>query len=832
LGGLIRGVWPLIRRAFFVYLIVSASRKRYNPNPKTVTFKYLFKLRNVMKSNYLVLGSCVCLLLISCIAAVSAGSDIQIEGAYRELWNQSESASINYVDVVDDLNGDANPDLLVFLSERNDLDIATVIAKAGKTGTILWEENVTGDDVEIDAFPVDDLNDDGLSDVIVVMKEGREEGDTYRTNVTIIAKVGKNGTHLWEEQENLMGNGALWVNPVDDIDDDGKPEIIVSMTVQNSTTNLWNGSVIMKSGGDNGTHLWNESVTGTWDYFNIHANPVDDVDGDGKPDIIVEIEALNCSGPTCIVNNTVIMKSGINGTHLWEENNTGEFAEMWAYAVDDVDGDGKPEIVVYTSEIDVGTNTSTRNVSIIVKEGKTGNHLWQENFTGYDLAPDNYLDWYIIPMADLNGDGLRDLIVGVGGRIAQEGDDEDGDDGPPPSIWNGTVIAKVGKNGTHLWQENHTVIDGGDTEMTLYGLKVGDLNGNGVPDVIVVIVTDWYNATVIAKEGKTGAHLWQENITAENELKLQRVQVTPTDDLNCDGLPDVLVLVRSALSVPPYPAMDFVIAKVGKNGTHLWEESLSGNRVGIVHVYPVGDFSCDGKTDVVVYTEDWAGAIKKNAMIIKEGKTGEHLVTLNSSTRLDIAGEYYPELYEDEDEDEDYRYDLNGDGMSDLLIYNENYMSVIYKPLRGDSADTNGRKKDLFFTDEDVYAIGSGFEPSDWINISVVPDRDWKDGDPIPADVSSDGVNTVQADANGSVFALVWPQPLTVGEYDIVFDANQNGTYDFGTDAVDGASPGIVVQERPAAVAAPVLTTLGLGLLTVFMVLVAILGLKRRPENK
>jgi len=786
-----------------------------------------------MKGNYLVMGLCVGLLLILCIAAVSAGLDIQIEGAYRELWNQSENATINRVEVVDDLNGDANPDLLVFLSENEYglPEIETVIAKAGKNGTILWEENVTGDDVEIDAFPVDDLNGDGVSDVIVVMVEKREEPGyiVTNTNVTIVAKVGKNGTHLWEEKENLTGDGEVRVIPVDDVDGDGKPDLIVSMKVHNSTTDLWNGSVIMKSGGKNGTHIWNESVNGTWDEFYIHASPVDDVDGDGKPDIIVEIESQDCDEyyTTCIVNNTVIMKSGINGTHLWEENNTGESAVMHARTIDDVDGDGKPEIVVVTSEIDV--NTSARNWSMIVKVGKNGTHLWQENLTGYDPSTYAFVDWYIIPMADLNGDGLRDLIVGVGGEIAQEEDD----DGPPPRIWNGTVIAKEGKTGNHLWQENHTVTEGDGEEMTLYGRNVGDLNGNGVPDVIVVIQTDRYNATVIAKEGKNGTHLWQENITTENELKLQRVQVTPTDDLNCDGLPDVLVLVRSTLYSFPYPAMDFVIAKVGKNGTHLWEESLSGNKVGIVRVYPVGDFSCDGKTDVVVYTEDWAGAIKKNAMIVKEGKTGRHLVTLNSSTDLMLAWEYYPELYEDEDDFEDFTYDLNCDGISDLLIFNMNNMSVISKRC-GDSSDANGRNKDLFFTDEDVYAIGSGFEPLDLINIFVVPDRDWGDGNPIPTDVSSDGVNTVQADANGSVFALVWPQPLTVGAYDIVFDADQNGFYNESTDVVDSASPGIVVQERPAAVtkAVPVLTTLGLGLLMVFMVLVAVLGLKRRPEKK
>ena len=778
-----------------------------------------------MKINYLVTGLCVGLLLVTCIAAVSAGSDIQIEGIYRELWNQSES-EIQRVEVVDDLNGDANPDLLVFLEEENDHEIETVIAKAGKNGTILWEENVTGDDVDIDAFPVDDLNGDGVSDVIVVMVVKKSPENWWdpitETNVTIVAKVGKNGTHLWEEKENLTGDGEVWVMSVDDVDGDGKPDLIVSMTAHNSTSDLWNGSVIMKSGGKNGTHIWNESVNGTWDHFYLDAVPVDDVDGDGKPDIIVEIEALDEA--TSIVNTTVIMKSGINGTHLWEENITGESAYMGARSIDDVDGDGKPEIVVTTEIIDV--NTSTRNLSIIVKGGKIGNHLWQENFTGYDPDPYEYLDWNLIPMADLNGDGLRDLIVGVGGEIALDWDDENGDDGPPPPIWNGTIIAKEGKTGNHLWQENHTYTSG---EIDMEVITVGDLNGNGIPDVIVVIETDRYNATVIAKEGKNGTHLWQENITTDSEL--WGVRITPTDDLNCDGLPDVLV--DTSVNTYPDPGTEFVIAKVGKNGTHLWEESISGVRVSIDRVYPVGDFSCDGKTDVVVYTRDWAGDIDENVMIVKEGKTGRHLVTLNSSSGLDIAAEYNPELYEDENEVEDYRYDLNCDGISDLLVYSESYMSVISKRCC-DSSDADGRNKNIFFTDEDVYAIGSGFAPLDWINISVVPDRDWTDGDPIPADVSSDGVNTMQADANGSVFALLWPQPLTVGAYDIVFDADQNGVYNAGIDAVDSASPGFVVQERPTAVtkAVPVLTTLGLGLLMVFMVLVAVPGLKRRPEKK
>ena len=48
--------------------------------------------------------------------------------------------------------------------------------------------------------------------------------------------------------------------------------------------------------------------------------------------------------------------------------------------------------------------------------------------------------------------------------------------------------------------------------------------------------------------------------------------------------------------------------------------------------------------------------------------------------------------------------------------------------------------------------------------------------------------------AGDIVPADVWPPPLTPGEYDIVFDANQNGIYDVGIDAVDNPHrPGFVV---------------------------------------
>jgi hypothetical protein len=119
-------------------------------------------------------------------------------------------------------------------------------------------------------------------------------------------------------------------------------------------------------------------------------------------------------------------------------------------------------------------------------------------------------------------------------------------------------------------------------------------------------------------------------------------------------------------------------------------------------------------------------------------------------------------------------------------------------PPIGVVVDELGNRKEEFSVTDDVYAFGVGFEPNSQVDVYIVKDAKWNDGDPIPPDVSGDGMNTVPVDAAGHLGpVLVWPAPLTPGEYDMVFDANQNGTFDFWFDAVDDPNhPGFIVLAR------------------------------------
>ncbi|MEE9459514.1 MAG: hypothetical protein V3V84_07125, partial [Candidatus Bathyarchaeia archaeon] len=150
----------------------------------------------------------------------------------------------------------------------------------------------------------------------------------------------------------------------------------------------------------------------------------------------------------------------------------------------------------------------------------------------------------------------------------------------------------------------------------------------------------------------------------------------------------------------------------------------------------------------------------------------------------------------------------------------------------GEATDSAGVSQSVFAAGGDIYATGSGFPPNTFITLYVVPAQTWTDGMPIPPDISSDGVNTVQTDAQGNLGpTLVWPN-APVGQYDLVFD-NSNGQYDEGTDIIVGLTQigftigggsiigGVNIPTNKVAIIAPYLLTV-LGLLSLAVIAISI----------
>jgi hypothetical protein len=111
------------------------------------------------------------------------------------------------------------------------------------------------------------------------------------------------------------------------------------------------------------------------------------------------------------------------------------------------------------------------------------------------------------------------------------------------------------------------------------------------------------------------------------------------------------------------------------------------------------------------------------------------------------------------------------------------------------ATETGQTSKDKYYTHEDVYISSSGFPPDSDVDVYVVSDYHWYEGDLIPPDSGAIfAQKTFTTDGEGEIGGLIWEAPLERGEYDLVFDADRNGIYNEIPDLIDDPNhPGFVV---------------------------------------
>ena len=188
---------------------------------------------------------------------------------------------------------------------------------------------------------------------------------------------------LWQEPlEADETSGAAGAYPVPDMDGDGKPDVLVRTTKYYSSTNIRTAKVTAKKGTD-GTHLWEESVSATGEYScDILSFQAGDLDGDGLGDVI--LLQYERDAATFVTTWKVTAKKGKDGTHLWEESISGIASYMGAGPATDLDGDGLDDVTIWHWKTDIPAGTTTAKV--IAKRGKDGTHLWEESISGIQCA--------------------------------------------------------------------------------------------------------------------------------------------------------------------------------------------------------------------------------------------------------------------------------------------------------------------------------------------------------------------------------------------------------------------------------------------------------------
>ncbi|MBK9387579.1 MAG: FG-GAP repeat protein [Planctomycetes bacterium] len=340
------------------------------------------------------------------------------------------------------------------------------------------------------------------------------------------------------------------------------------------------------------------------DDFGTSVAPVGDVNGDGRLDFLV-------GAPREFGAGTARLLSGIGGAEL--QRFTGSnIDDRFGHAVagaGDVDGDGVPDIVVGAPDADSG---GTESGLIRVFSGRS----YAEIRTIDGQTPNDFFGRAVDGGHDANGDGFDDLLVGAPGEFGT-----------------GTAYAISGRDGATIWRWN------GDAIGDEFGGSVafaGDVDGDGYADAAIGAHLNDSGGTdsgrVRVFSGRTGSELYTvDGSTFDDRFGFC---VRAAGDVDRDGIPDLIV------GAPIEFGVGTVYLLAGRTGAVL--RRLTGDDLGdrFGHaVSALGDLDLDGYADYVVGApEDDNNGAQSGSVRVFSGRLGLELRTWNGAAADDQFG--------------------------------------------------------------------------------------------------------------------------------------------------------------------------------------------------
>jgi hypothetical protein len=313
------------------------------------------------------------------------------------------------------------------------------------------------------------------------------------------------------------GGYSTFSMAVADVNGDSNPDLVVANEYTDN-----GGSVGVLLGNGDGT--FQSAATYATGGAYPYSVAVADVNGDGKPDLVVANQCANNSG------NCGNGDNGIVGVLLG--NGDGTFQTAVAYssggygalsvAVADVNGDGKPDLVVANQCAD---STCATNGTVAVLLGN-GDGTFQ-TAVAYSSGGYGALS---VAVADVNGDGKPDLLVGNQCESNS-------------TCANGGMVGVLLGKGDGTFQSSVSYGAGGFDRGTLVGEAVGDVNGDGKPDLVVADCGGWCEQQ--NADGSIGILLGNGDGTFQSAIVYDSgapaAESVAVMDVNGDGKPDVLV---------------------------------------------------------------------------------------------------------------------------------------------------------------------------------------------------------------------------------------------------------------------------------------------------
>jgi len=245
---------------------------------------------------------------------------------------------------------------------------------------------------------------------------------------------------------------------VADVNGDGKTDILVANACA-SSDNCDNGSVAVLL--NNGDGAFQKPVSYSSGGYYAVSVAVADVNGDGAQDLVV---ANACSNTNCQGGSVDVLLGNGDGTFQAAVSYGAGGFDAQSVAIGDINGDGRPDLVVTLCALNGPSSCGDRNGGIAVLLGN-GDGTFQAavgiNSSGVGAKS--------VALADVNGDGKTDLLIA---NLCTS------DCMGAPY---GGVVVMLG-NGDATFQEPVNYGSGGFMAVCIVA---GDVNGDGKLDLIV-----------------------------------------------------------------------------------------------------------------------------------------------------------------------------------------------------------------------------------------------------------------------------------------------------------------------------------------------------------
>jgi hypothetical protein len=367
---------------------------------------------------------------------------------------------------------------------------------------------------------------------------------------------------------------------------------------------------------------------------------VGDITGDGVPDLAVgarfqdgDFEVSNGFGPPQNVGKVWMINGATLGV-LFELNdpefqapNATKFGGQFGTSVSrvgDINGDGKPEILVGVPHY---SNFRAEHIvagEAFVCSGADGSILFRLNDP--DEEENNRMGFAVLGLGDVSGDGVPDLLVGVPKKDVSE-DLADV----------GSAYIFSGADGSFI-RSLDPPSQGGAEANGRFGTAVanaGNVNADGVPDILVGAPGQ---GRAYVFDGATGALIFTLDSPAIETLHSFGVAVAGDKDVDGDGIPDFAIgaPLQNSLKGAAY------IFK-GSNGKLLRKLRASPQKAFIkfgASVALTPDVTGDGTPDIMVGAPDQTVNNLRNAgkVYVFSGASGALSRTMTSAVPTAVAG--------------------------------------------------------------------------------------------------------------------------------------------------------------------------------------------------